>query len=303
MAKPGIVTLKSQKWHFVEDLELRSILARDYAELKKLLKVGAHKSAIVLSGSIMEALLVAALRRDEPAARAQYALEFPKREARPLDRWELHELIAVAAGRELVGDNLKAEAAVVQDYRNLIHPMAEQRKNAVIDAHAVNAVVSLLARILNSLAAADEANHGGEYERFMYRLQRARGAPEAEVATAVFDWAQKQSLQPFWTKALNFMPRLNHGGAWVSPIVMRPSGHLNISFAVLKKHHTPFRYREPRNQLAERLNAIPGVRIRPQDRDRYPAVTLKLLVDEPARRQFLECLTWVVDVIRQLPSD
>jgi hypothetical protein len=301
MPPKATVTLKGQRWHFVEDAELRHILARDYAELKKLLDVGAHKSAIVLSGSIMEALLVNALRRDQAAAQHQYKLAFPRRDERPLDRWELHELIAVAAGLDIVGDNLKAEAAVVQDYRNLIHPMAEQRKNAVIDAHAVNAVVSLLARILAALA--DDSRHGTEAERFLLRLKRTRGESEAQVARDIMAWAEQQGLQAHWTKALNYLPRLNFRGDWVAPITVRPTGHLNVRFGFLKKTRTALRHHAQRQELADRLNAIPGVRIRPQDRAKFPAIKLKLLLGDAPRSQFLSCMTWVVDTIRQPAPD
>src|SRR3990172_5054818 len=97
MATRRRALLPKLKWQFVANEELRKILARDYAELRLLLRTRAYKSTVVICGSILEAVLVSTLQnQDETSVQAKYAELFPRKSGRPLDEWELHELIKVS---------------------------------------------------------------------------------------------------------------------------------------------------------------------------------------------------------------
>jgi hypothetical protein len=147
--------LPKQDWHFISDENLKLILARDYAELGKLLEISAHKSALVLCGSILEAALVAVLANEEARAQLSYANLYPNRHnpVPPIEEWRLFQLIGVAENIGKLDGDTRRQADILRDYRNLIHPVAEVRRATVLDEELVAAEVILLKRVLRLLSS------------------------------------------------------------------------------------------------------------------------------------------------------
>lgn len=103
---------------FISDKNFRELLIRDYQELKDCEESKATKSILILSGSIMEAVLT------------EYFIQFP-----PLGKSEnqiltasLSDLITLAKEEKVISETEKNLASVVKDFRNLIHPGREIRK-------------------------------------------------------------------------------------------------------------------------------------------------------------------------------
>jgi len=124
--------VSSRSFRWLSDPDLRVIVERDYAELATILiPDGAWKSAVVLAGSILEAVLLDLLVKD--AARLALAKASPsapkkKGAAKPEDEWTLDEMIKVATAISLVATG-RADTfdQVLRDYRNFIHPAKETR--------------------------------------------------------------------------------------------------------------------------------------------------------------------------------
>jgi hypothetical protein len=154
---PSLPTMPDQDWGFVDNEKLRTLLARDYAELSELLKVQAPKSTLVMCGSILEAVLVSVLRKQENSAQGKFFELFlkkgdPDKKVPPLHEWGLHQLISVSAELGILDDDARRHANILKDYRNLIHPMVEFRRGANVDEDIVTALVALLKRILRLLS-------------------------------------------------------------------------------------------------------------------------------------------------------
>lgn len=152
-------SLPEQTWDFVQNEELRLLLSRDYQELGLLVAIGARKSALVLCGSIIEALLVATLKQNEAAALDSYsALSTRSRSSSrisnipPIEDWKLWELISVAGEMGELDSDTKRQADILRDYRNLIHPLVEIRRGTQLDEELVQAQLILLTRVLRSLS-------------------------------------------------------------------------------------------------------------------------------------------------------
>lgn len=111
---------------FVSDADLRADLRRDLGEVNKALLNGEWKGATVLAGSITEALLLWALQNKRTEADLQAAASKMGRVVdltkRPLDRWDLHDLIEFAHESELISESTRIAADQGRDFRNLIHP-------------------------------------------------------------------------------------------------------------------------------------------------------------------------------------
>jgi len=149
----SVYELHEQSWEFIKDDELKKIIVRDYDELRRILKVQAPKSAIVLSGSILEAVLVNIIRQNEDKGKQAYLKVFTKvTSAPPIQEWSLNQLILIGAELGILDGDTKRHADVIREYRNLIHPMVEVRRNSGLDNEILIAHLSLLKRIFRVLS-------------------------------------------------------------------------------------------------------------------------------------------------------
>lgn len=97
---------------FITSSDLRESLERDYQELEKAFGAGAWKSVQVLSGSIVEAVLVDFLAATPNASRVSKD---------PL-RMDLAELIDICHAEGVLTPRTTDLCSVIRSYRNLIHP-------------------------------------------------------------------------------------------------------------------------------------------------------------------------------------
>jgi hypothetical protein len=140
---------------FIADPELRADLHRDLGEVNRAIQNGEWKAATVLAGSVVEALLLWALQNRKTPADIQAAaravgktIDLTKR---PLDTWDLSELIKLARATGIISPSTRAAADQSRYFRNLIHPGRAQRlkrkcnrATALLGAGAVEAVIAEL---------------------------------------------------------------------------------------------------------------------------------------------------------------
>lgn len=153
---------------FVLDERFREIVGRDYEELKRnAYPSKSWKSTVILSGSILEAVLYDRLARDEPSARAAMAAaSAPKRKGAAKDirsderteEWKLDDLIKVAGEiGVLPAETVQTIHQTLREYRNLVHPKAEIRKPVPLSAGYARSSFGMLDVVLDILAAETRA--------------------------------------------------------------------------------------------------------------------------------------------------
>jgi|GEM_PF-1413977 len=130
-------------FEFVADPRFKELLLRDYKELKDCLEVGAAKSTLVLSGSIIEAMLI------------EYFLQFMPTGQTAVGIYKLtfEQLLNLAEAQDLLTKREKNLAWVIKDYRNLIHPGREVRKAekfSIEDAEISVALVGIIAKAIEN---------------------------------------------------------------------------------------------------------------------------------------------------------
>lgn len=129
------------KFDFITDDKFREILERDFEELEKCIESKSAKSVLILSGSIIEAILT------------DYFVNFPtegltKKKVLGMD---LYPLIELAREQELISQSTKELSTVIKNYRNLIHPGREVRKSESFDFDTAVVAKSLLNIILKEI--------------------------------------------------------------------------------------------------------------------------------------------------------
>lgn len=105
---------------FISDPAYRGKLRLELASVEELMNARQWKAAMVMAGSLMEALLCDQVleRVTDPSKREQIL------------RWHLPEYIRSAHEHGLITDRTKKQANLAREVRNLIHPGKELRENA-----------------------------------------------------------------------------------------------------------------------------------------------------------------------------
>jgi len=133
----------------ISDPELCSIIESDYQEIRRCLGAEAYKAATVMCGSVMEALLLDALLADE--AKAKQSREAPR--DKDLGRWRLSCMIDVAVEMQILPTITSGFMShAVREYRNLIHPALQIRKQITPEKQEANAAFAALDLIIKNLA-------------------------------------------------------------------------------------------------------------------------------------------------------
>lgn len=134
-----------RKFPYLHDTDLSAIIERDYVELTlKLFPSGAWKSTVILSGSILEAILLDVLSNPTRLAATNGSTKAASKKGvrfgidTDADQWTLFNLIETAVDTGvLTGDRADTIDQVLRDYRNFVHPDRERRaKHECTEAEA-----------------------------------------------------------------------------------------------------------------------------------------------------------------------
>lgn len=140
---------------FIKDPALEADLAMDMTEVNTALANAEWKSATVIAGSVVEALLLWEHQQDATrtgaAVKAVVAKQLIKQPAANVLEWTLHPFIEVAFEAGVLTDRTAKLARLTKDYRNLIHPgraarLAQKpdRSTALAATAAAEAVIAEL---------------------------------------------------------------------------------------------------------------------------------------------------------------
>jgi len=121
--------LEKQLDSVILNKELKKLLKRDLKENVLSIITKSYKSALVLSGSIIEAILLDRLR--SRGIKKGQIKKGAKNINKKLEELALNELLTVAKSNNLIDDNLLHLAHGVRGFRNLIHPGVEQKKKSI----------------------------------------------------------------------------------------------------------------------------------------------------------------------------
>jgi len=144
-----------EKFEFIEDESLRRILIRDFLELETCKNRGLAKSTLVLCGSIIEALLLDQILKDENLSRAQERFndiirkKKPERVDTPPEKWWFAEIIDVCEKLGLISHEAKKEVWKLNDYRQIIHPTNEISMERNITPELSHISYLILSMIIN----------------------------------------------------------------------------------------------------------------------------------------------------------
>ena len=147
------------KFDFISDDKLKAMLIRDYEELQVCLKHHALKSVLILSGGIIEAVLLEYFTHNLPN---NITLEdiVGREEVKDVSGnivtkfksgWSLEKFINQAKNENLISEKVQQLSHLVRNYRNLIHPAKELRTLEDFDAETAQMSFSLVNMVLKDV--------------------------------------------------------------------------------------------------------------------------------------------------------
>lgn len=140
---------------FLNDSELAEALRADIATASSALRNGEWKAAAVLSGSVIEALLLWALQTAHTTTVQAEGIG-PKK---PLEQWDMADYIDAAEKFRCIGPNTLTEVRRAKDYRNLIHPGRATRLGIQCDLGAAHIAIGALDHVIYDLRIGRNHSH------------------------------------------------------------------------------------------------------------------------------------------------
>lgn len=131
---------ETREFFFVKDLQLRKLLERDYSEIQRAYIAKCWKSVIILSGGVIEAMLLDVLLRNPGLP--ETASSAPQKP--DVTKWDLADLINVCVELTLVSPGVEKLSHSVREYRNLVHPGNEIRNKLTFDAEEARIALEVL---------------------------------------------------------------------------------------------------------------------------------------------------------------
>lgn len=181
--------------------------------------------------------------------------------------------------------------------------LAIEVKQYVDEAHTQQTIVP---RVIGQTEAARQAKHkpeGRAWDRdsLLAELEMRRGPAEAAVARRIFEWVDSHDdLRPYYgsgKKDGSFQAGLYKGNAYLFPFALYTYGGLEVQFQFIKRR-PPFDVPERREQLRQRLDAIPNVDLPPDAVERRPRIPLAALVQDDTLNQVLAVFDWAFEQSR-----
>lgn len=143
--------------NFIDDVELREDMKIDLAIIEKSLSNEEWKSATVIAGSLIEALLLWVLSKiaKDKLLKAVDAILTRKvlhyKPSSELNDWNLNEYAQAARELKIINEDTHTNALLAKNYRNLIHPGRSYRLEQKCNRGTAYSAVGAVYHIINDL--------------------------------------------------------------------------------------------------------------------------------------------------------
>jgi hypothetical protein len=149
---------------FITDEDFRTSLENDFKEMNLCIQAGAYKAAVVISGSIIETVLIDYVIAENILARENaLKLDFGK-------------VLSVCKEKGIISDKTLDLSTVIKGYRNLIHPGRAIRLNENADKDTADVSKALVNMVLGEVEKRKKENYGFTAEQIVSKLENDSSA-------------------------------------------------------------------------------------------------------------------------------
>lgn len=154
----------TSSFDFITDNEFRAGLETDYREMLVAIENAAYKSAQVMAGSIIEAMLI-----DTLIAGGHVSMENGL-------RMDLSEAINLAKEKGIISATIADLSSVIKGYRNLIHPGRSIRLKEIPTADSAQVSQALVAMAIREVEGWKRRDYGYTAQQIISKLERDSSA-------------------------------------------------------------------------------------------------------------------------------
>ena len=149
------------RFHFVADVALRDIVARDYEEAELVYAAGAWKATAILCGAVIEGVLIDAVCNGQASAKPQRSRDSLGQDPA---RWKLARLVTVASELGIIRATTGSLSDTVRAFRNLVHPARQIREGLDVSKELANVARSAVEYLLAELRSSNRASRSASNE-------------------------------------------------------------------------------------------------------------------------------------------
>lgn len=138
----------------IKSSKLREVIVRDIYDAQRCIE-HSYKSAIILYGGAVEAILIYKLKQGKRKTKAiqSFNQEFPNsRNARNIEQWTFEQIIVIAYKVKLIDKGLSSNLSSLRDYRNFVHLYREIKSTSVPDEHLAQIAQSSTLHLLEVIS-------------------------------------------------------------------------------------------------------------------------------------------------------
>lgn len=148
----GYTTELRRKLLSIQDEEMKNVISRDLKECAIAVVSGQDKSATIMCGSIIEALLMLKIKQQNVVKYDISEISKSKHASKyPLVDMGLNELLFVAEKLKVIDKNSYHLGHYVRNYRNVVHPSKEVRMNEEVNHDNVLTMWAVLRRLVEEI--------------------------------------------------------------------------------------------------------------------------------------------------------
>jgi len=151
---------------FVSDEQFRASLVSDYREIVQCMESGAWKAVHVLSGSVVEAVLVDYL----------VATDYKARVGKDPLKMDLAEIVEACRNEGILSKKAADLSSVIRQYRNLIHPGRVVRLGEHTDSKTGTVAKALVDIVVDEVVASKKETYGFTAEQILGKILRDSSA-------------------------------------------------------------------------------------------------------------------------------
>lgn len=139
-----------RKLFLIHDNEMRDILQRDLRECAIAVVAGQDKTATIMCGSIIEALLMLKIK-ERGISKYDVSAVSKGKTSHPVSEMSLNELLYIADIENILDKNGYHLGHYIRDYRNVVHPAKEIRMSEEVNHENVITMWAVLKRLVSDL--------------------------------------------------------------------------------------------------------------------------------------------------------
>ncbi len=150
---------------FITDEDFRQSLEKDFNEMNLCFQTGAYKAAVVIAGSIVEAILIDYVIAENIVARDD-ALKF-----------DFGKVLSLCEDKKIISEKTSDLSSVIKGYRNLIHPGRAIRMNESVDKNTAEVSKALVSIVLGEVEKRKNENYGFTAEQILAKIKSDSNSP------------------------------------------------------------------------------------------------------------------------------